>query len=330
MDEPPINPPAFSQDIQPQDGGVKFPYLGLLLALFGLAALIAVSTLKPSSVLTLRARTPIVVRPSPVVEPPPRMLPPEPEINAHAYLVRIIGEDTPLLMRRAEKSLPPASLTKILTSVIALEELPPETKISFSKDAKNTEPKISDAKLNEIFRKEDVIRFAMIASANDAAVALAEAVGKQKGAHTFIDAIHNFVVLMNDKARALGLFNSSFENPTGLDQKNHRTSAEDLARLIEYIWYYHPDLWEISRTKETIVYSDSQKEHTIQNTDELLREFPAIRGSKTGLTDEAKGALILLYPVKPDKTALAVILGSENRFEDGRRIIQWIEKAFNQ
>ena len=319
----------FPQNNEPRNEGITYQYLGLLLALLGLAALIAVSMLKPSSVLTLRARTPIVAREK-ILEKSPRILPPDPEINAHAYLVRLIGDETPLLKRRSEKSLPPASLTKILTSIIALEELPPETKISFSRDAKNTEPKISDAKLNETFRKEDIIRFAMISSANDAAVALAEAIGKQKGAHTFTDAMHNFVVLMNDKARALGLLNSSFKNPTGLDQKNHQTSAEDLARLIEYIWYYHPDLWEISRTKETIVYSDSQKEHTIQNTDELLREFPGIQGSKTGLTDEAKGTLILLYPVKPDKTALAVILGSENRFEDGRRIIQWIEKAFNQ
>lgn len=326
MDEQQINPPTHPQG----EGGIKYQYLGLLLALCALVALIAVSMIKPRATLTLQERAPIAAREKPIVKPPPHILPPDPEINAHAYLVRIIGDETPLLKRRAEKSLPPASLTKILTSIIALEELPFEAKISFSRDAKNTEPKISDAKLNEVFRAEDVIRFAMIASANDAAVALAEAVGKQKGAHTFVDAIRHFVALMNDKARALGLLNSSFENPTGLDQKNHQTSAEDLARLIEYIWYHHPGLWEISRTKETIVYSDARKEHTIQNTDELLREFPGIRGSKTGLTDGAKGALILLYPVKPDKTALAVILGSENRFEDGRQIIQWIEKAFNQ
>ena len=102
-------------------------------------------------------------------------------------------------------------------------------------------------------------------------------------------------------------------------------SAEDLAILAEYILKKHTKILEISRTVETVVYSDKLTEYRVANTNDLLREFPAILGGKTGFTDNAKGALLFLYPVRPGLTAIAVLLGSEDRFEDGRWIIQWLE-----
>ena len=120
---------------------------------------------------------------------------------------------------------------------------------------------------------------------------------------------------------------SHFENPTGLDAESHAASAEDLARLAEYIARRHPELLEIARTREVTVRSRSGGEYAITNTNELLSEFPALLGGKTGLTDKAKGTLLLWYPAG-EKTALIVILGSDDRFGDGRKLIRWIEDNF--
>jgi D-alanyl-D-alanine carboxypeptidase len=75
--------------------------------------------------------------------------------------------------------------------------------------------------------------------------------------------------------------------------------------------------------------SMGDRAYHIEATNQLLSEFPALRGGKTGLTDFAKGALILLYPVRPDRTAVIIILGSDDRFADGRNLIHWLESAFD-
>lgn len=275
--------------------------------------------------------------------------PADPAVAARAYVVRFAGNPAPILKRREGKRMAPASLTKLMTAVIAREELGAGDRVTFSRDAKNAEQKISSARPGEAFLRDDAIRMALIASANDAALALAEAAGKKKQGGGFTENINRFTRLMNEKAKWLGMRDTHFENPTGLDADGHYTSAQDLARISEYVFGAHPGLWEISRTAEMVVYSDRGAPHAIQTTNELLYEFPALQGGKTGFTDRAQGALILLYPVRskspqatavpptvertshgaypvrPRATAIIVILGSPDRFGDGRKIIHWLE-----
>lgn len=281
----------------------------------------------------------------------------EPALNAHAYLVRLVGSPAPLIGRRAWKRMAPASLTKLMTAAIAEEALGKEELVLFSVDAKATEEKTSKIGAGETFLRDDAIRLALIASANDAAMALAEAVGKEGGIQSYTSRIERFVARMNESAVGLGLRDTHFANPTGLDQEGHFASAEDLAQMSEYLFLRHPRLWEISRTNETVIYSSLNRAHTVGATNELLKEFPAILGGKTGFTDRALGTLILLYPVRsnpallaklkerdaaplagstsgqvypvrPDRVAIIVILGSEDRFGDGRAIIRWLEANF--
>ena len=249
-----------------------------------------------------------------------------PKINAHAYIVKIIGQNQPALSRREWKSLPPASLTKILTAVLAEEILLPEDKIIFSEEAKKTEEKLSPVKRGDTVLRDQAITLALVSSFNDAALALAENIGKNKGGGNFNQRLHIFKFLLNERANLLGLTGSEFQNPIGLDEDGHYASANDLARLAEYVWLNHPDIWEISRQIETTIKTEEGAIYKINNTDDLLKEFPAILGSKTGFTEKARGALLFLYPVRPDKTAIIVILGSEDRFGDGRKIIQWLEE----
>ncbi len=276
------------------------------------------------SVLSVPHATPA---PDSLPRPP---LPPEPDILAHSYLVQIIGDPTPLLERRGAKQMYPASITKILTSAIAREKLDPTTPVVFSSYAKAVGEKESPVPEGEAFMRDDAIRFALIESANDAAVALAESVGRAQGAFSFDDATALFVREANRKAKELGMLNSHFENPTGLDNNDHYTTAEDLFRLIRYIDEHHPEMWDFSRLMSADIASLSGRSYHIEATNELLAEFPALKGGKTGLTDNAKGTLILLYPVRQNRTAVIILLGSDNRFEDGRRLLKWLEQAFLQ
>lgn len=265
----------------------------------------------------------------------PRALSLLPQLRAEAYLVRFAEDDVmPLASRRAGKRLAPASLTKIMTALVARALLAADERIVFSQDAKNVEEHQSDAAAGEVFSRDDTVRMALMASANDAALALAEAVGKKFGRIGFADRVGFFVQSMNRSAEALGLRDTHFENPVGLDAAGHATSAADLARLVAYTLRRDPELLAMTRDLSREVFSMQSKRHTITSTNELLKEFPALRGGKTGFTDEAKGALMLLYPVKgfvrgsspaEGETAIIVILKSEDRFGDGRKIIAWLE-----
>jgi len=258
----------------------------------------------------------------------PRSDIPAPELAATAYLLRVTGDKDPLLARLAEEPFPPASLTKLMTALVAKEELMAGDRVAFSETAKTVEPIVSDARIDETFTRDDAIKLALIASANDAALSLAEAVGRKRGARDAKEAQRIFIAFMQKKASSLGLAHTLFRNPTGLDEENHVMSAGDVARLFEDFREHHHDLLEMSRTAEVTIHSLAGRAHRLVHTNELLKKFPAIVGSKTGFTDNAKGTLAFLYPVKPGRIAIAVLLGSPDRFGDARKIIRWLEQAF--
>ena len=249
-----------------------------------------------------------------------------PELNAHAYLIKIAGQDLILARQREWKKLPPASLTKLLTAILAYEHLNDYKKVAFSQESLATENNKTGARGREEFYARDLITFLVISSANDAALLLAETIGEKYGGVNFEEKIRAFGALMNKKAGEIGLRNSSFKNPTGLDEADHLSTAEDLALLSEYTWRNYPQLWTLTRSPQSTIFSSAGQTYQIANTNELLEEFPAILGGKTGFTDNAKGNLILLYPIKKSgDVAIIVILRSEDRFGDGRKIIQWLE-----
>ena len=308
--------------------------LASLLAMLGLSMLLLFSTLDRSerhvAAVLPRIQPAIALRliPSPEI-PSPHPLPPGPSVLAESYLVQMIGDIAPLLEHEGSRRMRPASLTKVLTSLIAMEELAPDAPVVFSSFAKAVGEKESFVPAGEAFIRNDAIRFAIVESANDAAVAIAEAIGKKRGAVSFDDALLFFKQAANQKAKKLGMRDSQFENPTGLDDASHYTTAKNLFRLVSYVWENYREIWDFSRANEADIPSLRQKSYHIAATNQLLVEFPALLGGKTGLTDAAKGALILLYPTKFNRTAVIIILGSDDRFEDGRKLIHWLEEAFN-
>lgn len=280
---------------------------------------------------------------------------PEPEISAQAYFVRLLNGGRALLERRSGKELPPASIMKILTALVARERLESGEEVFFSpyaKTPKEPDEKMSDIVAGETLLRDDAIRAALVMSANDAASALAETVGKKFGGNTSEERIEKFVQFMNERGKSIGMTRSRFINPHGLDasapercnmqkqkEETHLprecdtsklgnlTTARDLARLAEHIWYAYPDIWDILRMREVSLVTNEKRMYSMMSTNALLAEYPGLLGGKTGFTDNANGTLILLYPVKTGQVAIIVILGSDDRFGDGRKIIQWLEEA---
>ncbi len=304
---------------------IKYSLTALGILAFGFFAFMAVGRpFENASAPPIRKQTASEIAALRRVRPPVSI--PEPNgIDAESYMVRLVGEQAPLLSRRELKRMPPASLTKLMTAVVVREELKTSDLITFSQMAKEVDPTQSSAKAGESFLRDDTLKFVLIESANDAAYALAQAVEKKYRAAAIPTVFTN---LMNKKAEQIGMADSHFQNSIGLDDPDHFMSAADMARLLEYIFQAHRGVLEISRVVEATVYSVDRQSHAIINTNDLLKEFPAILGSKTGFTDAAQGTLVMLYPVKPNRTAIIVIMGSHDRFGDGRKLIRWLENSF--
>jgi D-alanyl-D-alanine carboxypeptidase (penicillin-binding protein 5/6) len=162
----------------------------------------------------------------------------------------------------------------------------------------------------------DLMKMALIESSNDAGFALAEAVGEQ-----------NFILAMNLKAQMLGMLNSYFFNPTGLDDLNedllgtNYSTARDLVILAQSI-LSEPEIIGTLRQKQYAFYSNGVFHHELITTNELLGEIPEIIGGKTGTTDLAGPCLLeILKTGNPGKYLVVVVLNSPDRFGDMRALI---------
>lgn len=220
----------------------------------------------------------------------------EPRLEAEAGISVFInkeGEEKILFKKNGQRALPIASLTKLMTAYVALEHY------SLS------EPEI-----------KNIIYPLLIASDNDSANNLAQ---KSVEKEAFVDE------LMNLEAENLKMTNTFFINATGLDPVNpedplNYSTAQDLVNLAKRISQKQPIIWEISALREY--------EHLL-NTNELLDEFPNILGGKTGWTPEAKGCLLIVLEAPRGRGQIVnVILGSPDRFQDMRILIDWVNEAY--
>ena len=242
-----------------------------------------------------------------------------PQINARAYLVYDTHSSRILIEKNIKERLPIASLTKILSAVVALEKFSPEDIVSITEASIKVDGEKQELYLGEKISLRNLFKLMLIESSNDAAYAVAN-FAKEKGI--------NFVKEMNTKAGALGMNNSLFTDPAGLDDSAY-SSAEDLIRLVEYSLNYQ-EIWNISAEKTAIVESTDLKiKHSITTTNRLLGFLSDIIGGKTGRTDGALECLILItaVPNYPSKI-ISIVLGSNDRFGDTQKLIDWTRTAY--
>ena len=241
------------------------------------------------------------------------------EISANSAMLIEANTGVVLYQKNQEDRASPASVTKIMTLLLVMESIE-SGKISLS-DKVRISPNAASMGGSQVFLEEgeemgveDLIKCAVIASANDASVALAEHVAGSESA---------FVRMMNEKAATLGLQNTSFENVTGLDDStvNHYTSAEDIATMSKELIKHSLILKYSSIWQDTI----RNGEFTLTNTNRLVRYYDGCTGLKTGSTDKA-GYCISVTAERDGMSLIAVIMGADtrdNRNKEARELLDF-------
>ncbi len=234
-------------------------------------------------------------------------------VQAKAFSIYDETSGIKIYGKNDEIEMPIASLAKIMTVVIALNNHNVNDVISISGEALKQEGD-SGFFINEKFKIEDLAKFTLVGSANDGAYALTENVD-------------NFLQKMNDKAVKIGMENTLFFNFTGLDIDNGfagaYASAQDVNVMALYALKAYPEFFGASVMPEINIKSESGINHNIKNTSSILNRIPDILFSKTGLTPLAGGNLTIIYKNKYGHNIAITILGStsEGRFYDVEKIV---------
>jgi D-alanyl-D-alanine carboxypeptidase (penicillin-binding protein 5/6) len=241
--------------------------------------------------------------------------------DSSSVLVYDLSNDQVLLEKNPNQKLPIASITKLM-SILLIEENKESLKnqwLGFTDADINIEGKKNMFVVGEEFQLDDLEAMALISSSNEAVSLLARSLEKEIN--------KDFVDVMNEKARQMGLRDTNFSNPVGFDGDNLST-AYDALMLAKYILDRYPLLLDISRLSEKIISSRTGRIVILKNTNFiLLQEFPGIFGSKTGNTDMAQGCMILGNKIKKD-SLIFILLGSKNRTQEMRNLIRWTEAAY--
>ena len=243
----------------------------------------------------------------------------EPKIKVDAAVLMDAETGQVYYVKNPDKHRSPASLTKIMTGLLAIELGDSNDLVTVSKRAQNIYIG------SQIYLKEgekiklgELTKAALMYSANDSTVAIAEHVG---GTH------NNFIKLMNQKALELGAKNTRFVNTNGYSVPNHYSTAYDLALITRYALKNDTFAKLVSTKETTIHWADSERQKDIRNTNRLLRnDYPGVNGVKTGTTARA-GKCLIASAIRENRQLIAVVLHSHNRYQDAAKLLEY---GFNE
>lgn len=233
------------------------------------------------------------------------------------------GKEIILSEKKADEVIAIASLTKLMTAIIVLENYNLDDLIQISASAIATYGNAGNLQIGEIMTIRDLLYITLIESSNDGAEALAEKMG-----------VSTFVYKMNEKATSLGMNNTWFINPSGLDEENlyNFSTVNDLKKMVVYILENHSLIAEILSLPEKELTSHSGISRTIRNTNVLLKESDAYLWGKTGYTNRANGCLILIlnnFSINNNQGyVINIIAGADDKFGEARKLEQWLEESF--
>ena len=239
-------------------------------------------------------------------------------LAVHVYDVR---NNETLYARNADEQRAIASLTKVMTALVATEESPDPSEhvVRIDVDALLTDGE-SGFWYGEQWNLKELVEFTLVSSSNDGAAAIGLALNNFVEEPTFVDQ-------MNAYATDLGLTQTYFINPTGLDinletEPGAFGSARDMSTLFTYVLEHHPDILEVTRLPELTVAS-LDRVHVVENTNKITTDIPWLLGAKTGFTDHAGGNLIVAFDAGLARPIVITVLGStiDGRFEDMQKLI---------
>ncbi len=229
-----------------------------------------------------------------------------------------IDEDSGIILyeKNADTTLMPASTTKIITALVAMDYYKPEDVLTV-RDARSEGQKMKLFS-GEQMTFDNLLKGLLIYSANDAAEVLMQ---------DYPGGRESFVKAMNEKARAINLSNTTFVNPTGLDEAGHVSTPRDLV-LASEVAMRNPKFAQVVGTKVVDVSDISGKFfHHLTNVNELLGMVDGVLGVKTGWTEGARENLVT-YIKRGDKKVFIALLGSQDRFGETKELINWIFSSY--
>ena len=240
-----------------------------------------------------------------------------PAINSRAYVVIDRKSNTILVGKNENQKKKMASTTKIMTALVVIEHTNLSDTVEISKKAASTGGSRLGLKTGDKITVSDLLYGLMMRSGNDAAVALAEHIA---------GSISGFADLMNEKANSLGLSNTHFVTPHGLDEDEHYTTAYELALLSNYAMNNEIFAKIVGTKNYTITINGYPK--TLTNTNELLGALNGVYGIKTGFTNGANRCLVTCCK-RSNMDIICVVLGADTKKYRTTDSIKLIEYAFN-
>lgn len=241
-----------------------------------------------------------------------------PKTNSRRYIVYDRISKSMIIGKNEDVKSAMASTTKIMTTIVILEKADLNEKVTVSAKAGGTGGSRLGLKRGDKASVRDLLYGLMLRSGNDAAVALAEHVG---------GSVKGFAELMNEKAIELGLTNTHFVTPHGLDDANHYTTALELAKLTDYAMD-NETFAKIVGTKSTTIYINNQPRQ-INNTNELLGVLNGVVGVKTGFTNNA-GRCLVTETKRNNMDIITIVLGADTKKDRTKDSVNLIEYTFSK
>lgn len=238
----------------------------------------------------------------------------------------LIERDTGNILydKNSDEKLPPASMTKIMTMLLIMEEidkgqLKMDEKVRTSEYAASMGGSQIFLEPGEEMTVHEMLKGIAIASGNDASVAMAERISGSEDA---------FVEKMNKRAKELGLKNTAFQNPTGLPEKDHYSTAHDMAVMAKELLKFE-GITKYTGQYEDYLRQDTDKKFWLVNTNRLVKFYKGVDGVKTGFTNEAKYCLTATAK-KGNMRVIAVIMGAPTPKDRNAQVTKMLDYAFSQ
>ncbi len=239
----------------------------------------------------------------------------DPNVSSSAVLVESLDTNFPYLRVNTERPWPMASLTKLLTAVVVLENVGTDKQIPISTSTATAEGTAGNLKGGEIYNSGDLLRIMLLASSNGAAEAFSDYVGRDQ-----------FVPMLMAKAQAIGMRNTVLYDASGWDD-NDATTASDVFALLNYILARHPEILGWTRLTSFLAQPlNSDRTNIVANIDPLSTRGDFL-GGKTGTSPKAGENLAAILSFRNEHLAV-VILGSGDRLSEVDDILNWVQKAY--
>ncbi len=247
------------------------------------------------------------------------------ELAKNAKSAIVIETDTGkvLFENNADEKRAPASMTKVMTMLLIMESVESgkiklTDMVPVSENASSMGGSQVFLEAGDEMKVEELLKAVSIASGNDAAVALAEYIG---------GSVENFVKMMNDKAKELGMINTHYENVHGLDSENHYTSARDMSIVAREL-VKHDNILKYSSTYEEYLKKPDGTSTWMVNTNKLIRYYTGLDGLKTGYTKTA-GYCLTATAKKNDMRLISVVMGEENSEVRNKETVELLNYGFS-